>query len=162
MNKELAILELLEEDNRISHEEIALRLNLTVDKVEKTIANMEQEKIILRYRALVNWEKAGSNGVIALIEVKVLPQREVGFDTVAERIYRFPEVKAVYLMSGAYDLVVMVEGPSMREVASFVSQKLATLDHVQSTATHFVLKKYKQDGVIFEEKETVERLVVSP
>ncbi|HHZ20967.1 MAG TPA: Lrp/AsnC family transcriptional regulator [Firmicutes bacterium] len=162
MNKELAILELLEEDDRIQPEEIALRLDLSVDEVKQIIDRMEQEKIILRYKALINWEKAGSNGVSALIEVKVLPQRDVGFDTVAERIYRFPEVKAVYLMSGAYDLVVMVEGPSMREVASFVSQKLATLDHVQSTATHFVLKKYKQDGVIFEENETVERLVVSP
>jgi DNA-binding Lrp family transcriptional regulator len=162
MNKELAILELLEENDRITTQEIALRLNLSVEDVQKIIVRLEEEKVILKYGAMVNWEKAGSDQVLALIEVRVLPQRDVGFDTVAERIYRFPEVKSVFLMSGGYDLVVTVQGQSMKEVAFFVAQKLATLDHVQSTATHFVLKKYKQEGVIFEEEETVERLVVSP
>ena len=162
MKKELAILELLEENDRITTQEIALRLNLSVEDVQKIISRLEEEKVILKYGAMVNWEKAGSDQVLALIEVRVLPQREVGFDTVAERIYRFPEVKSVFLMSGGYDLAVTVQGQSMKEVAFFVAQKLATLDHVQSTATHFVLKKYKQEGVLFEEKETAERLVVSP
>lgn len=163
MNKEIAILELLEENDRITPEELALRLNLTLEEVHKLINRLEQEKVILKYRAMINWEKANTDQVLALIEVKVSPQRDVGFDTVAERIYRFPEVRSVYLMSGGYDLVVMVQGQSMKEVAIFVAQKLATLDHVQSTATHFVLKKYKQDGVVFDDPDHVDdRLVVSP
>lgn len=157
-----AILEILEADDRISPEEMALRLNLDAAEVLETIARLEREKVILKYGAVINWEKAGSDAVLAMIEVKVLPQREVGFDTVAERIYRYPEVKSVYLMSGGYDLAVTVEGRSMKEIAFFVAQKLAALEHVQSTATHFVLKKYKQDGVVFEEQEVVDRLVVSP
>lgn len=157
-----AILEILEENDRISPEEIALRLNMEPADVQMTIDRLTKEKVILKYGAVINWEKAGSDTVLALIEVKVLPQREVGFDTVAERIYRYPEVKSVYLMSGGYDLAVTVEGRSMKEVAFFVAQKLAALEHVQSTATHFVLKKYKQDGVVFEELEAVDRLVISP
>ncbi len=111
---------------------------------------------------MINWEKVDKNLVQALIDVKVSPQRDVGFDQIAERIYRFPEVKSVYLMSGAYDLSVAVEGRSLKEVADFVATKLATIDHVLSTTTHFILRKYKEEGVILDDKSEVKRLVVSP
>lgn len=116
----------------------------------------------MKYRAVINWEKTDLETVSALIDVKVTPQREVGFGDVARRIYRFPEVKSVYLMSGAYDLSVLVEARNLKELSSFVAEKLATLEHVTSTATHFVLKRYKQDGVVFEDQDEPERLVVSP
>jgi len=137
-------------------------LGMSEEDVKTKIAELEADKVIINYRAMVNWERAGVEKVNALIEVKVIPQRDVGFDEIAERIYRFPEVKSVFLMSGAYDLMVLVEGTTMKEVALFVSQKLATIYNVQSTATHFVLKKYKLEGVIMEGKEEVERLVVTP
>ncbi|MHB1126287.1 MAG: Lrp/AsnC family transcriptional regulator [Bacillota bacterium] len=156
------ILEILEKNSRVTPGEIAILLGIEVKQVEQEIAQAEQDKIILKYHTLVNWEKAGNNDVLALIDVKVTPQRDVGFDEVARRIYRFGEVRSVMLMSGAYDLSVVIEGKSMKEVALFVAQKLATLEHVQSTMTHFVLKKYKQDGVIFEDEEADRRQVVSP
>jgi DNA-binding Lrp family transcriptional regulator len=156
------ILELLERNSRLTPAEIAVMLAKDVAEVEKQIAELERAGIILNYRTMINWEKAGDERVSALIEVKVVPQREVGFDQIAERIYRFAEVKSVFLMSGAYDLAVLVEGRNMKEVALFVAQKLATLDSVQSTATHFILKKYKLDGVVMEQPEKVARLVVSP
>jgi DNA-binding Lrp family transcriptional regulator len=156
------ILELLERNDRLTPAEIAVMLGMSEEDVKTKIAELEADKVIINYRAMVNWEKAGVEKVTALIEVKVIPQRDVGFDEIAERIYRFPEVKSVFLMSGAYDLMVLVEGTTMKEVALFVSQKLATIYNVQSTATHFVLKKYKLEGVIMEGKEEVERLVVTP
>ncbi|MGD8400509.1 MAG: Lrp/AsnC family transcriptional regulator [Bacillota bacterium] len=156
------ILELLEQNSRLTAAEIAVMLGKDETEVAKQIAGLEQAGIILNYRTLINWEKAGDERVGALIEVKVVPQREVGFDQIAERIYRFAEVKSVFLMSGAYDLAVLVEGRNMKEVALFVAQKLATLDSVQSTATHFILKKFKLDGVVMEQPEKVARLVVSP
>ena len=156
------ILELLEGNDRLTAAEIAAMLGITEAEAKAKIASLEHDKIILNYRAMINWEKAGVEKVAAVIEVRVTPQRDVGFDEIAERIYRFPEVKSVFLMSGAYDLQVLVEGTTMKEVAQFVSQKLATIDNVLSTATHFLLKKYKLEGVILEECETVERLVVSP
>jgi DNA-binding Lrp family transcriptional regulator len=156
------ILELLEEDGRISPEEIATRLGREVEWVKKVLKEMEKEKVILSYKTLINWDRVGGNGVTAVIDVKVTPEREVGFDKVAERIYRFPQVRSVFLMSGTYDLLVIIEGKSMKEVAFFVAEKLATLEHVQGTTTHFVLKKYKQDGVIFEDIEEDFRLVVTP
>ena len=156
------ILELLEANDRLTAAEIAAMLGITEAETKTKIASLEHDKIILNYRAMINWEKAGVEKVAAVIEVRVTPQRDVGFDEIAERIYRFPEVKSVFLMSGAYDLQVLVEGTTMKEVAQFVSQKLATIDNVLSTATHFLLKKYKLEGVILEESETVERLVVSP
>lgn len=156
------LLELIEANSKLAPKELAAMLGLTMAEVQAKLAALEQEKVILNYRTMINWEKAGVEKVAAVIEVKVTPQRDVGFDEIAERIYRFPEVKSVFLMSGAYDLLVMVEGAIMKEVAQFVSQKLATLDHVLSTATHFLLKKYKTDGVILEEAELVERLVISP
>ncbi len=123
---------------------------------------MEKDNVILGYGTVINWEKVGEETVTAMIEVKVAPEREVGFNSIAERIYRFPEVRSVYLMSGSYDLSVVVEGKTMKEVARFVSHKLSTIDRVQSTVTHFILKRYKEDHFIFEKEEADKRLVVSP
>jgi len=145
------ILEILEKNSRATEEEIAIMLNKSVEEVRTAIKKFENDGVILGYTSMINWEKTSKESVIALIEVKVTPQRGQGFDNVAERIYKFPEVKACYLMSGGFDLTVIVEGKTMKEVALFVAQKLSPLDSVLSTATHFVLKKYKDKGVIFEE-----------
>lgn len=146
------ILEILEKNSRASVEEIALMLNKSVDEVRAAIKKLEADNVIVGYNTLINWEKSNKETVVALIEVRVTPQRGMGFDKVAERIYRYPQVKACYLMSGGFDLTVIIEGNSMKEVALFVAEKLAPLESVLSTATHFVLKKYKDEGVIFEEK----------
>lgn len=151
------ILEILEKNNKLSEEEIAVMLGKTVEEVRETIKRLEEQNVILGYNAVVNWEKTNKEMVTALIEVKVTPQRGEGFDKVAERIYRYPEVKSCYLMSGGFDLTVIVEGKTMKEVALFVAEKLAPLESVLSTSTHFVLKKYKDNGVIFEEKEEDDR-----
>lgn len=156
------ILELLQDDAKITPEKIAIMLDMDVEAVRARIKELEADKTIIKYHTFVNWEKAGEEKVAALIEVRVTPQRDVGFDTVAERIYRFPEVRSCYLMSGAYDLAVMIEGRTMKEVALFVAMKLATIEYVMSTATHFVLKKYKQEGTILEDQEEDRRLVVTP
>ncbi len=148
------ILELLEQNSRYSAADIALMLGLEEQEVVDSIKEMEKDKIICGYKTLINWDKVEHREVVtALIEVKVTPQRGEGFDKIAERIYRFSEVKAVYLMSGGFDLTVIIEGKTMKEVALFVGQKLAPLDAVLSTGTHFVLNKYKDHGVIFEEIE---------
>ncbi len=162
--KQRELLRLLEEDSRLSTEQMAKLLALPSDEIEQAIKRLTEEKVIVKYPAFVNWEKVEDNPyVTAMIDVKVTPKRDVGFDEVAERISRFPEVQAVYLMSGAsYDLCVILEGKTMREVANFVSQKLATLDSVISTATSFILKKYKHDGVILEERDDDRRMVVTP
>jgi len=151
------ILEILEKNARASVEEIALMLNKSVEEVRETIKKLEEENVIVGYNTLINWEKSSKETVTALIEVKVTPQRGQGFDKVAERIYRYPQVKACYLMSGGFDLTVIIEGKDMKEVALFVAEKLAPLESVLSTATHFVLKKYKDDGVIFEKKHKDDR-----
>lgn len=157
------ILELLEQNNRYSAADIALMLGLEEQEVVDSIKEMEKDKIICGYKTLINWDKVEHREVVtALIEVKVTPQRGEGFDKIAERIYRFSEVKAVYLMSGGFDLTVIIEGKTMKEVALFVGQKLAPLDAVLSTGTHFVLNKYKDHGVIFEEIKKDERMIVSP
>ncbi len=155
------ILEILANDARATASDIARQLNVSVEKVQKYIKKLEKDRIILRYKTHINWQRIKQHEVRALIEVKVTPQRGVGFDSVAEIIYRFPEVTAVYLLSGGYDLLVQVEGPSLREVASFVAEKLATIDHVQSTVTHFMLKKYKEDGDILVDQPEGKRLPVS-
>jgi len=157
-----AILEILEQNCRIETSEIADLLGIEESEVKKRIEYMEKNGIISRYQAMINWDKMGDEKVNALIEVKITPQREVGFDVVAERIYRFPEVHSVMLMSGDYDLAVFLEGKTMKDVAQFVSSKLATMEHVLSTATHFVLKTYKKHGCIVEDKETNRRLVIAP
>ena len=147
---EMTILEILSEDARTDIEKIAVMTGKTEKEVEDAIANLEKERILLKYPAMVNWDRVREDVVQALIEVRVTPQRDEGFDAIAEKIYRFEEVKSVYLMSGAYDLLVIVEGANIKQLAIFVGEKLSTLENVLSTATHFVLKKYKQDGVIME------------
>jgi DNA-binding Lrp family transcriptional regulator len=157
------LLRLLEGNGRLSPETIATMMGVTVEEVSKAIAKLESNKVILKYPALINWDNVEGNGnVKAMIEVKVTPQREVGFDDIASRIYKFPEVQSVYLMSGSYDLSIVIEGASIKDVALFVSQKLSTIDNVISTATHFILKKYKHDGVIFNEGEEDKRMLVAP
>jgi DNA-binding Lrp family transcriptional regulator len=156
------ILRILDEDARLSPEEIASMTGKSPEEVRAIIEDCEQKGIIRRYKTVVEWEKLGEEPVIAFIDVKVSPERGVGFDDVAERIYRFPEVRAVYLVSGLHDLRVQVTGKSMKEVAFFVAEKLATIDRVQSTNTHFLLKRYKEDGVIFGAPEEDRRLAVTP
>jgi DNA-binding Lrp family transcriptional regulator len=162
MELQKRILELIEYDAKLSAKTLATMLGEDERKIQELITKMEKEKTILGYNSVINWENIGCDGVTAMIDVKVTPEREVGFNSIAERIYRFPEVRCVYLMSGTYDLSVVVTGSNMKDVARFVSHKLSTLEHVQSTTTHFVLKRYKQDNFIFEEPEEDKRLVVSP
>jgi DNA-binding Lrp family transcriptional regulator len=154
------ILEILEKNCRYSEEQIAVMTGKSVQEVHETIAKYEKDNVIAGYKALINWSKVGDENITALIEVKVTPQRGEGFDKVAERIYRFPEVNACYLMSGSFDLCVIIEGSSMKEVAYFVAEKLAPLESVQSTATHFVLKKYKDKGTVFDDKPKDDREAV--
>lgn len=152
------ILEILEKNSRYSNEEIALMTGKTADEVEKAIKYYEDKNIIAGHTSLINWENTGKETVTALIEVKITPQRGVGFDKVAERIYKFKQVKACYLMSsGGFDLTVIVEGKSMKEVALFVSEKLSVQEYVNGTATHFVLKKYKDHGREFKERKNEDR-----
>lgn len=158
----LKVLELLKEDARRSPALIATMLDAPEEEVKRAIAELEQEHVIVKYAAVVNWSKVDDDKVTALIEVQITPERGRGFEGIAERIYHYPEVKSVYLMSGAYDLLVEVEGKTLKEVASFVSNKLSPIDAVLSTKTFFILKKYKQDGIIFEEHEGDQRLVISP
>ncbi|MFB5664261.1 Lrp/AsnC family transcriptional regulator [Alteribacillus sp. HJP-4] len=162
--KELEVLKIIEENARLDTATIAKMVDLHEAEVRKVLNKLEEKKVILSYAAVVDWSKVHDReGVTAMIDVKVTPQRGVGFDEVAGRIYRFPEVKALYLMSGAYDLSVVIEGQTMSEIARFVSDKLSTLESVISTTTHFQLKTYKHDGVIFEEEEKDDkRIVVSP
>ena len=159
---QLKILDLLREDARRDAAQIAVMLDVSEQQVREAVAEMEENNIIVKYATIVNWAKVDQEKVTALIEVQITPERGRGFDALAERIYLYPEVKSVYLMSGAYDLLVEVEGKSLREIASFVSNKLATLERVLSTKTFFILKKYKQDGVIFEGREGDHRMAVSP
>lgn len=161
--KELEVLEILEKDARILNEDLAKMINVTLEETENIIQRLQELKVIVRHTSIVNWSMVeGHEGVTAMIDVKVTPKRGVGFDEIAQRIYRFKEVKSLYLMSGAYDLSIIVEGRSMNELARFVSEKLSTLDSVISTTTHFILKKYKHDGTIFEQPDEDKRIVVSP
>ncbi|NMM53845.1 Lrp/AsnC family transcriptional regulator [Paenibacillus aquistagni] len=158
----LNILTLLKEDARRSPELLATLLGVKEKEIRNAIAQMEEDNVIVKYATVVNWSKVDEDKVTALIEVQITPERERGFEGIAERIYLFPQVKSVYLMSGAYDLLVEVEGKNLREVANFVSDKLSPIESVLSTKTHFILKKYKQDGIIFEDHEDDHRLVISP
>lgn len=156
------LLELLEKDHTLTPEQLAVMLDKSVDEIRETIRDLEERKIIVKYQTIINWEKTGLDNVTAVIDVKITPQREVGFDAIAERIYRFPEVRSLYLMSGAFDLMVVVEENTLKEVAQFVSTKLSTIEGIVSTTTHFMLKKYKESGVIIEDQEENRRLVVTP
>ncbi|MBQ8331752.1 MAG: Lrp/AsnC family transcriptional regulator [Clostridia bacterium] len=155
MNTE--ILKLLENDARLTPAQLAIMLDGDAQAIAKELEEYEANGTILGYKAIVDWEKTDCEAVTAMIDVKLTPQRERGFDRVAEKIYNYPEVKSVYLMSGAYDLSVLIEGKTMKEVAFFVSQKLAPIEAVISTATHFVLHKYKDKGVLYDTNEIDER-----
>ena len=144
------ILKLLENDAKLTAAQIAVMLDIPLDEVNTAINEYEANGTILGYKTIVDWEKTDRESVTALIDVKLTPQKDKGFDRVAEKIYNYPEVKSVYLMSGAYDLSVLIEGKTMKEVAFFVSQKLAPIDEVISTATHFVLHKYKDTGMLYD------------
>ncbi len=151
------ILKILENDARTTAEQIATMTGTPQAEVTKLIKQAEKDGTILKYKTIINWEKTGEEQVGALIEVKVTPQRDVGFDAIAERIYRFPQARSVYLLSGTYDLLVLATGKTMHEVAEFVTQKLALIEGVQGTVTHFMLKKYKEDGEIIEGGEENKR-----
>lgn len=162
LDRENQILEILQEDARIAPEQIAVMIGERVETVRETIAALEQRGVLLKYTAVVNQEQMGTENVRALIEVRVTPQREKGFDEIARRIVQFEEVKSLFLMSGAYDLMVMVEAPTLKQLALFVSDKLSTLENVTGTATHFMLKTYKADGILFDSPRDDRRLAVSP
>jgi DNA-binding Lrp family transcriptional regulator len=151
------ILKILENDARLTPKQIATMTNTPEDEVAKLIKQAEKDQTILKYKTIINWEKVGDEQVSALIEVRVTPQRDVGFGAIAERIYRFPQARSVYLLSGTYDLLVLVTGKTMHEVADFVSQKLAPIEEVQGTVTHFLLKRFKEDGEILGDKEGTKR-----
>ena len=149
------------EKGTVSRAKIAQMLGMEEKEVADKIEKMEKETVIVGYKTIVNWDKTDKDVVVALIELRITPQRGEGFDKVAERIYKYPQVKSLYLMSGAYDLAVTIEGKSMKEVALFVAQKLAPMDSIISTATHFVLKKYKEEGIVFEDDEKDTRQVIT-
>jgi len=157
------ILEILEKDARTSAEDIARMLKSKPQKVKEAIKKYEKEGVILKYKAVVNKELIRDTGsqVRALIEVNIMPQKDVGFDKIAERIYSFPEVASCYLISGTYDLLVVVEGNNLQAVSKFVAEKLSCLEHVRGTVTHFLLKKYKEDGVILKHREENKRIAIS-
>ncbi len=149
------------EKGNVSRAKIAQMLGMEEKEVADKIEKMEKENVIVGYKTIVNWDKTDKDVVVALIELRITPQRGEGFDKVAERIYKYPQVKSLYLMSGAYDLAVTIEGKSMKEVALFVAQKLAPMDSIISTATHFVLKKYKEEGIVFEDDEKETRQIIT-
>ena len=157
------ILEILQKDARISPQDLAKMIRKKPDAVKQAIKKYEKEGVILKYRAVINQElvKDAESAVRALIEVNIAPQKDVGFDKIAERIYSFPEVSSCYLISGTYDLLLIVEGRDLHTVARFVAEKLAPLENVKGTATHFLLKKYKEDGVMLKHKEENKRIAIS-
>ena len=151
------ILKILENDARTTTEQLATMTGTNSAEVAELINQAEKERAILKYKTVINWEKVGDEQVWALIEVRVTPEREVGFDLVAERIYSFPQARTVYLLSGTYDLLVVVTGKTMKEIADFVAQELAPIEGIQGTVTHFVLKRYKEDGELLEGREEAKR-----
>ena len=155
------ILKYIEKKSKVDLGELAVLLGTDEVTIANEIAEMEKEKIICGYHTLIDWDKAGAESVTALIEVRVTPQRNQGFDHIAERIYNYPEVNAVYLISGSYDLLVTLKGKTLKEVSQFVSDKLSPLDSVLSTATHFILKKYKEHGTVMVKKSKSERMPVT-
>ena len=151
------ILKILENDARTTTKQISTMTGTSNAEAARLIKQAEKDRTILKYKTIINWDKVGEEQVWALIEVKVTPERDVGFDSIAERIYRFPQARSVYLLSGTYDLLIMVMGKTMHEVADFVSQKLAPIEGVQGTVSHFMLRRYKEDGEILDGKEEVKR-----
>ena len=155
------LLSLIEKNSKMSLKELAVLLGADELEIANEMEALEKEGVICGYHTLIDWDKTKSEKVTALIEVRVTPQRGQGFDKIAERIYKYPEVRSVYLISGGFDLLVTLEGKSLKEISAFVSDKLSTLDSVLSTATHFILKKYKDHGTIFERKTRDERMPVT-
>ncbi len=151
------LLELIEENATLSEKEIAVMLSKEEGDVKRMIRELEAEGVILGRKTIIDWDKTAKEYVDALIEVKVMPQRDDGFDKIAEKICKYPEIKSLYLMSGGFDFTVLIEGKTMKDVAFFVARKLATIEHVTSTATHFVLKKYKDKGVVYKAPEVDQR-----
>jgi DNA-binding Lrp family transcriptional regulator len=160
MENEKKIFEALEKDAKLTHDQIAEMTGVPVHDVQKIIKKAEKDGTIVKYKTVINWSKLGEEQVWALVEVKVVPQKDTGFGAIAERIYRFPQAKSVFLASGTYDLAILIAGKTMQEIAIFVSEKLAPMDTVQGTITHFILKKYKEDGVIFDDDGEPRRLGV--
>lgn len=156
------ILNYIEKNSRVELKELAVLLGMEQVDVANELSNMENEGIICGYHTLIDWDKVTEDKVNALIEVRVTPQRGKGFDDIAERIYKYPEVEACYLMSGGYDLMVFLEGKSLKQVSTFVTEKLSTLESVMSTTTHFILRKYKDHGTIMHQKYEDERMIVTP
>ena len=156
------ILAVLEQNAKATPEEISEMTGQTPAEVREIIAEAERDKTIVKYKTMVNWESLGEEVVMAHVEVRVTPQRDVGFDSIAQRIARFPEVRSLYLMSGDYDLSVLLVGRSMNEVGNFVAQKLAALEEVHGTSTHFLLKRFKEDGEILDGEDKVRRLPLAP
>jgi DNA-binding Lrp family transcriptional regulator len=156
------ILKALENDARTPPEKIATMTGKSASEVKEAIDIAEKDKVIVKYKAVINWAKAGDEKVDALIEVKVQPQKDVGFEAIAQQIYCFPEVRSAYLASGTYDLALFVVGKTMQDVAMFVTNKLSPIDSVQGTATHFLMKRYKEDGVIMEDEGGIHRQPVTP
>lgn len=156
------LLMVIEKNSRIDLQELAVILGVSEVEVVNELEALEKEGVICGYHTLINWEKTSNEKVTALIEVRVTPQRGQGFDHIAERIYKYPEVRSVYLISGGFDLMITLEGKTLREVSQFVSDKLSTLDTVISTSTHFILKKYKDHGTIFDQKNVDEREMITP
>ncbi len=154
------VLRLLENNSRIDLHEAAILLGADETEIANTVAELEKEKVICGYYTLIDWDKTSEDRVTALIEVRVTPQRGSGFDEIADRIMRYDEVKAVYLMSGGFDFTVIIEEKTMKEIAQFVTSRLSTLDYILTTATHFVLRKYKDYGTIL--ADTEERILVTP
>ena len=161
-SNEKEILTILAHDARTSPDKIAKLTGIPVSEVSEHISDFEKRGIIKRYKTIVDWEKLGGDEVLAFIDVKVMPARDVGFDAVARRVYRYPEVRSVWLVSGGHDLRVVVEGQNIREVGKFVAEKLATIEGVTGTDTHFVLRRYKEDHDLFVDSEEDDRLVVTP
>ena len=159
MNTE--VLEILENNPRATLKQIATMTGVSTSEIRKTIDEAEKERIILKYKTVINWNKAGEQRVKALVEVRVQRQKDVGFDAIAERIYHFPEANSVYLVSGGYDLAVLVEGKTEQDIATFIADKLASLESVQGTVTHFLLKPYKEDGEILDGEEKIKRQPVT-
>ena len=156
------ILAILEQNARATPEEIAEMTGLTPDEVRETVAQAERDRTIVKYKTIINWDRVGEEEVMAMVEVRVTPQRDVGFDGIARRIALFPEVRSLHLMSGDYDLAVLLVGRTIQEIASFVAMKLAALEEVHGTTTHFLLRRFKEDGVILDGEEVIKRLPLTP
>lgn len=161
-NLEQEVLDILSDNAKISHEQIANMTNSSVEEIDKLISDLEKRRVIIGYTTLIDWEKTDREYVSAIIEVKVMPNRELSFDSIAERIYKFPEVRSVSLVAGDYDFQVNVEGRTMKDISLFVVQKLSSLHYIQGTATHFIMKRYKVNGISVDKPEKDSRLAVAP